>query len=53
MPENDGDTLEGHVLHMLFDGYIAEDNWLWCSVDDYWAALDNEITLKETNENSD
>ena len=51
--ENDGDTLEGHVLHMLFDGYIAEDNWLWCSVDDYWAALDNEITLKETNENSD
>jgi hypothetical protein len=44
--EDDGDTLEGHVLHTLFDGYIAEDNWLWCSVDDYWKALDTEIEVK-------
>ena len=45
-PEDDGDTLEGHVLHTLFDSYIAEDNWLWCSVDDYWKALDTEIEVK-------
>lgn len=45
--EDDGDTLEGHVLHTLFDGYIAEDNWLWCSLDDYWKALDTEITVEE------
>jgi len=43
--EEDGETLEGHVLQIMFGGYFVEDNWLWCSVDDYWAALDNEITV--------
>jgi hypothetical protein len=44
--EDGGETLEGHILHMRFDGYIVEDNWLWCSVDDYWKALDTEIEVK-------
>lgn len=44
--EDDGETLEGHALHMLFDGYIAQPEWLWCSVDDYWKALDTEIEVK-------
>ena len=45
--DEDSETLEGHTLEILFDGYIAQPEWLWCSVDDYWAALDNEITVEE------
>lgn len=51
--EGDGESLEGHSLAIMFGGYTVEPDWLWCSVDDYWDAFDNEITLKETNENSD
>lgn len=50
--EEDGEDLEEHILQIMFGGYFAEDNWLWCSVDEYWDAFDNEITLKETNENT-
>lgn len=44
--EEDGETLEDHVLQIIFDGYVVEDSWLWCSVDDYWKALDTEIEVK-------
>ena len=45
--KEDGDTLEGHVLEIMFDSYIAEPDWLWCSIEDYWNALDTEIKIKE------
>ena len=45
--DGDGDILEGHVLEILFKGYIAQPEWLWCSVEDYWNALDTEIKIKE------
>lgn len=45
--KEDGDTLEGHELEIIFDSYIAEPDWLWCSVEDYWKALDTEIEIKE------
>lgn len=45
--EGDGETLENHKLAILFDGYIAQPDYLWCSVEDYWKALDTEIEIKE------
>ena len=45
--DGDGDILKGHVLEILFKGYIAQPEWLWCSVEDYWNALDTEIKIKE------
>ena len=45
--EEDGEELEGHKLEIIFSGYTADDNDLWCSIDDYWACFDNEITLEQ------
>ena len=31
---------EGCKLEVMFDGWIAEDNWLWIPIEEYWSTLD-------------